>query len=50
MALLDNGGEHHRYFVPTTKHAFSSICVGTFIEHDERIVNHPINKEGLKGR
>ncbi len=50
MVLLENGGEHHRYFVPTTKHAFSSICVGTFIEHDERIVSHPINKEGLKGR
>ena len=49
MVILENGEERHKYFVPTTKHAFSSICVGTFIEHDERIVNHPINKEGLTG-
>ncbi len=49
MVILENGEERHKYFVPTTKHAFSSICVGTFIEHDERIVNYPINKEGLNG-
>lgn len=49
MVILERGSERHRYYVPTTKHAFSSICVGTFIEHDERIVNHPINKEGLNG-
>lgn len=50
MLILEQDGESHQYFVPTTKHAFSSICVGTFIEHDERIVNHPINKEGLNGQ
>lgn len=49
MVILEHGPERHRYYVPTTKHAFSSICVGTFIEHDERVVNHPINKEGLDG-
>lgn len=49
MVILENGAERHKYYVPTTKHAFSSICVGTFIEHDERIVNHPVNKENLAG-
>lgn len=49
MVILENEKERRRYYVPTTKHAFSSICVGTFSEHDERIVNHPINKESLAG-
>lgn len=49
MVVLENGEERHKYYVPTTKHAFSSICVGTFIEHDERIVNFPVNKENLAG-
>ena len=49
MVILENGEERHKYYVPTTKHAFSSICVGTFIEHDERIVNFPVNKEKLAG-
>ena len=49
MIMLEGEETTHRYFVPTTKRPFLAMCVGTFQETDERAVEHPISKEGLKG-
>ena len=49
MVMLEGEESTHRYFVPTTKRPFLAMCVGTFQESDERAVEHPISKEGLKG-
>ncbi|MBP2639628.1 MAG: Arylsulfotransferase [Firmicutes bacterium] len=49
VMLLLEGAETHSYFVPTTKRPFLAMCVGTFQESDERAVEFPVSKEGLKG-
>ena len=50
MVLLQfEGNTTHSYFVPTTKRPFLAMCVGTFQESDERAVEFPVSKEGLKG-
>ncbi|MEG6616726.1 aryl-sulfate sulfotransferase [Peptococcaceae bacterium 1198_IL3148] len=48
MVLLE-GETTHSYFVPTTKRPFLAMCVGTFMESDERSVEFPISREGITG-
>jgi arylsulfate sulfotransferase len=48
MFLLE-GETTHGYFVPTTKRPFLAMCVGTFMESDERSVEFPISRERLSG-
>lgn len=49
VMLMFEGETVHRYFVPTTKRPFLAMCVGTFQDSDERAVQFPVSKEGLKG-
>ena len=45
----ENGSPTRHYFVPTTKRPFLAMCVGTFLEHDERAVEFPVSSEGIEG-
>ena len=45
----ENGSPTRHYFVPTTKRPFLAMCVGTFLEHDERAVEFPVSGEGIEG-
>ena len=49
MLLLEGleGQETKAYFVPTTKRPFLAMCVGTFLEADERAVEFPVSFEGI---
>ncbi|MDO0822343.1 aryl-sulfate sulfotransferase [Desulfosporosinus nitroreducens] len=50
MVLLQfEGDTTHSYFVPTTKRPFLAMCVGTFLESDDRAVEFPVSREGLTG-
>ena len=49
VMLLLEGAETHAYFVPTTKRPFLAMCVGTFMEADDRAVEFPVSFEGLRG-
>jgi len=50
MVLLQfEGDTTHSYFVPTTKRPFLAMCVGTFLESDDRAVEFPVSREGLMG-
>ncbi len=49
VMLLLEGSTTHAYFVPTTKRPFLAMCVGTFLEADERAVEFPVSFEGLSG-
>ena len=49
VMLLLEGAETHAYFVPTTKRPFLAMCVGTFMEADDRAVEFPVSFEGLQG-
>ena len=49
VMLLLEGAETKAYFVPTTKRPFLAMCVGTFMESDERAVEFPVSYEGLSG-
>lgn len=49
MILLE-GADTHAYFVPTTKRPFLAMCVGTFLESDDRAVEFPISFENLSGK
>lgn len=44
-----SGSPIHHYFIPTTKRPFLAMCVGTFLDHDERSVEFPISTEGIHG-
>ena len=46
---LEKEEEQHAYFISTAKHRFAAMCVGTFVEKDERKVSCAVNKAGLKG-
>lgn len=48
--LLENENEVKSYFVPTTKRPFLAMCVGTFLEADDRAVSFPVSLEGLSGK
>ena len=43
------GAPVRHYLVPTTKRPFLAMCVGTFLEHDERAVEFPVSGEGIEG-
>ncbi len=49
VMLLLEGESTHAYFVPTTKRPFLAMCVGTFLESDDRSVEFPVSFEGLSG-
>lgn len=50
MVLLQlEGNTTHSYFIPTTRRPFLAMCVGTFLENDDRAVEIPISREGLAG-
>lgn len=49
VMLLLEGDTTHAYFVPTTKRPFLAMCVGTFLEADDRAVEFPVSFEGLSG-
>ncbi len=49
VMLILEGKTTHAYFVPTTKRPFLAMCVGTFLDVDERAVEFPISTEGLSG-
>ena len=49
VMLLLEGKTTHAYFIPTTKRPFLAMCVGTFLDADERSVEYPISFEGLQG-
>ena len=44
-----NGSADRHYFVPTTKRPFLAMCVGTFLDHDERAVEFPISTDEIAG-
>ncbi len=48
MFILE-GEDSKAYFVPTTKRPFLAMCVGTFLDSDERAVEFPVSLEGIKG-
>lgn len=50
MLLLEGENETRAYFVPTTKRPFLAMCVGTFLEADDRAISFPISLEGLSGK
>lgn len=49
VMLLLEGPTKHAYFIPTTKRPFLAMCVGTFLEEDDRAVEFPISTESLSG-
>lgn len=49
MLLLENGDDLHRYFISTAASDYKAMCVGTFMESDERVKTISINKAGLCG-
>ncbi|CAK7070118.1 MAG: Arylsulfate sulfotransferase AssT [Desulfovibrio sp.] len=49
VMLLLEGATNHSYFIPTTKRPFLAMCVGTFLEEDDRAVELPISFENLSG-
>ncbi|MDE6735327.1 MAG: aryl-sulfate sulfotransferase [Desulfovibrio sp.] len=50
MLLLEGKEGVKAYFIPTTKRPFLAMCVGTFLEADDRAVSFPISLEGLSGK
>lgn len=50
VMLLLEGDRTHAYFVPTTKRPFLAMCVGTFLDADERSVEFPISFENIQGK
>ncbi|MDR3357267.1 MAG: aryl-sulfate sulfotransferase [Desulfovibrio sp.] len=49
VMLLLEGETTHAYFVPTTRRPFLAMCVGTFLEADDRAVEFPVSFENLSG-
>lgn len=47
MLLLEGEGETRAYFVPTTPRPFLAMCVGTFMDADDRAVEYPVSLEGF---
>ncbi len=47
VMLILEGKENYAYFIPTTKRPFLAMCVGTFLNDDERAIEHPISLEGI---
>jgi len=49
MLLLENEEETHNYYISTSANQFTAMCVGTFMESDERKTSTFVNKLGLHG-
>ena len=49
MLQLEKGEEVHRYYISTTATPNKAMCVGTFIDTDDRQTRTIITKEGLSG-
>ena len=49
MLHLEGEEKTYQYFVPTTKRPFLAMCVGTFLEHDDRAVEFPVPTDGMTG-
>ena len=49
MLQLEKGEEIHRYYISTTATPNKAMCVGTFIDTDDRQTRTIITKEGLSG-
>ncbi len=49
VMLILEGEDTHAYFVPTTKRPFLAMCVGTFLDADDRAVEFPVTTAGMKG-
>ncbi len=49
VMLLFEGEETKAYFIPTTKRAYLAMCVGTFQNADDRLVEFPVSTKGLQG-
>lgn len=50
VMLMLEGDTTHAYFIPTTKRPFLAMCVGTFLEADDRAVEFPVSFETLSGK
>ncbi len=50
VMLILEGDKTHAYFIPTTNRPFLAMCVGTFLESDERAVETPISFENISGK
>ena len=50
MLQLEKGEEVHRYYISTTATPNKAMCVGTFIDTDDRQTRTIITKEGLSGK
>ncbi len=50
LVLQDEQGKNHNYYLSTAKAVNSTMCVATYLDHDDRKVWMPVNKTGLKGR
>ena len=49
MLHLESEENAYQYFVPTTKRPFLAMCVGTFLEHDDRAVEFPVPTDKMTG-
>ncbi|MBE5957046.1 MAG: aryl sulfotransferase [Lachnospiraceae bacterium] len=49
MLHLEGEEKTYQYFVPTTKRPFLAMCVGTFLEHDDRAVEFPVPTDNMSG-
>ena len=49
MLHLESEEKTYQYFVPTTKRPFLAMCVGTFLEHDDRAVEFPVPTDNMAG-
>ncbi len=50
LILQDEQGNEHNYYVSTAKAVNSTMCVATYLDHDDRKIWMAVNKNGLKGR
>ena len=49
LLQLENGDEIHRYYISTTSRPATAMCVGTFLDTDDRNTRTVISKTGLSG-
>lgn len=50
LVLQDEEGKNHNYYISTARGANSTMCVATYLDHDDRKIWMPVNKTGLSGR
>ena len=49
LLQLEKGDEIHRYYISTTSRPATAMCVGTFLDTDDRNTRTVISKTGLSG-